>query len=1112
VNGNGFADPGKYAFIVEVRDRAGNLVEGKWGGTCWIQDNVLDLVEPDRTEIGGNNPRPRYFSPNGDGSLDSTKVFFRVNLGVTPSECLRPERISVFSLPDIAWNTVEVKAIGTYTVRVFDESKAALIRTIVENEELMSNKVLSEVWDGRNDAGQYVPEGNYQIEIDARDFIGGPALHNLLTFTVTVDKSSPRVVSNEPQTSGATPWRNGKDGSGNPVTYTYDVDFFDDHNAYASKLEEAWYKIRKPNGTWTEEWAIFTDLNSNSYVDNWGPDIFGKCGEGTNEVRVRALDYAGNQTSEVLAFYVKRDTNPPGANQPSTTSPTNNRRPTWNWTVSSDLSGVQGYYLKLGTSAGGGNVVGETWIGNTISWTTTTNLGDGTYYATIKAKDNAGNTGDWGSSGQVTVDISSPEITGISDSPDPFSPGNPDGNKDSITFNFTINEPATVSIYVDGSRIYHEAKAAGNHSFTWTQSECSYLFEGLHNYYIYAADGVGNPSTSSTYGFTVDNTPPVAPLLSATSGNGVANLSWNSVDDISGYHVYKSDAYNGTYGRISGLLSAAMTSYQNTGLSNGIRYWYKVVAIDSAGNEGFSNYVAAVPGRIDASRIYFMKLREWNYVGTWRASPNGSDLSEVTYLGEDFAFSSNGNKVVLPLLDRDRGTTDIYMANLDLTGRVRLTDNYVDEGCPSFYSDDTKIIFNRGNEIWIMRTDRSMQAKITNGVYPQISPDGQMVVFNREWNVWMADIDGNNFTQLTTDGNSIWPRYWGMSFSPDGTKILFIKDCAYSATRGTFSEIYLMDIRTKNITCLHSGYQIYKAKFSPDGTKIVFVKGHDVTVDGVSYVDRDLFIMNLDGSSVINITNDPDKHDDSPVWAPFCASIGGLSIPVTTTQSTTLEAPTLIAPEKDKQDVNSIRPAFEWEHRKGNTEEYKIDLAKDDAFAFDHQTFTKDENTGSPDKNDPTLYHYTYAIHEFDPGLERNTDYYWKVTAFTTSEAATSEVWSFRIQPDLTLTGVTNYPNPFNPNHLDPNQRTTKIRYRLSTDADEVKIRIYDIVGSLVVEIPNCASDGEGPSIWQKYNEVDWNGRNGRGDIVMNGIYPFEIIARLGDKSVSGRGKIAVLK
>ena len=45
-----------------------------------------------------------------------------------------------------------------------------------------------------------------------------------------------------------------------------------------------------------------------------------------------------------------------------------------------------------------------------------------------------------------------------------------------------------------------------------------------------------------------------------------------------------------------------------------------------------------------------------------------------------------------------------------------------------------------------------------------------------------------------------------------------------------------------------------------------------------------------------------------------------------------------------------------------------------------------------------------------------------------------------------------------------------------------------------------------------KYNDKEWDGRNGRGDVVVHGIYPFEIVARLGSSSVSGRGKIAVLK
>lgn len=230
------------------------------------------------------------------------------------------------------------------------------------------------------------------------------------------------------------------------------------------------------------------------------------------------------------------------------------------------------------------------------------------------------------------------------------------------------------------------------------------------------------------------------------------------------------------------------------------------------------------------------------------------------------------------------------------------------------------------------------------------------------------------------------------------------------------------------------------------------------------------------------------------------------------TKATTLETPTLIAPKDKKEDVQTLRPTFEWKHHKGNTTEYKIDIAKNESFNISPQTFTKSPNTGSPDKTDSALYYYNYSIHEFDPGLDPDTDYWWKVTAIASNEVATSEPWSFKIAPDLTLTGITNWPNPFNPNSSDPKMNKTNIRYRLGANADEVKIRIYDITGALVTEITNCPTGGELSSVWDKYHDVDWNGRNGRGDMVMNGIYPFEVTARLGDKSVSGRGKIAVLK
>jgi hypothetical protein len=228
-----------------------------------------------------------------------------------------------------------------------------------------------------------------------------------------------------------------------------------------------------------------------------------------------------------------------------------------------------------------------------------------------------------------------------------------------------------------------------------------------------------------------------------------------------------------------------------------------------------------------------------------------------------------------------------------------------------------------------------------------------------------------------------------------------------------------------------------------------------------------------------------------------------------TTQSPTLEAPILIKP-KGGDTVTTRRPTFEWKAPKGMYEKYLPVWAKDKADlsnpAKRGEGRTMREAIDSTSKpNDPYSY-FGYTIPYIDPALEANVLYYWTVLATTGEATVSPEAETFRCEPDFEISGVTNYPNPFN-----PNKEETNIRYKLSKNADEVKIRIYDITGALVVELDGD-TQGEGTSMMTKYNDVKWNGRNGRGDMVMNGIYPFEVVARSGDKTVSGRGKIAVLK
>ena len=79
---------------------------------------------------------------------------------------------------------------------------------------------------------------------------------------------------------------------------------------------------------------------------------------------------------------------------------------------------------------------------------------------------------------------------------------------------------------------------------------------------------------------------------------------------------------------------------------------------------------------------------------------------------------------------------------------------------------------------------------------------------------------------------------------------------------------------------------------------------------------------------------------------------------------------------------------------------------------------------------------------------------------------------------------VHNYPNPFR-----AGSQSTKIAYFLTQNA-QVRVRIFDFTGVLVwaKEIPAGAPGGRGEpeGTWW---EIEWDGRNGAGEVVRNGVY-----------------------
>jgi glycosidase len=87
---------------------------------------------------------------------------------------------------------------------------------------------------------------------------------------------------------------------------------------------------------------------------------------------------------------------------------------------------------------------------------------------------------------------------------------------------------------------------------------------------------------------------PAAPMnLIATAGNATVDLAWTAAAGAAGYNVYRSPVTAGGYAWIG---TTAGTTFTDSTVENGQRYYFVVRGLDAAGNEGpASNEAAATP-------------------------------------------------------------------------------------------------------------------------------------------------------------------------------------------------------------------------------------------------------------------------------------------------------------------------------------------------------------------------------------------------------------------------------------------------------------------------------------------------------------------------------------
>ncbi|HVP39937.1 MAG TPA: C25 family cysteine peptidase, partial [Candidatus Saccharimonadales bacterium] len=145
------------------------------------------------------------------------------------------------------------------------------------------------------------------------------------------------------------------------------------------------------------------------------------------------------------------------------------------------------------------------------------------------------------------------------------------------------------------------------------------------------------------------------------------------------------------------------------------------------------------------------------------------------------------------------------------------------------------------------------------------------------------------------------------------------------------------------------------------------------------------------------------------------------------------------------------------------------------------------------------LRHWTVSLHQAFPAGLVNLGF----TATSALGGSVSKTVQFQVASggEFTLGEVINYPNPF--------EATTSFHYSLTTAVDELTVRIYTVSGRVVREIRAAPNPGLGGSPLDAGTHLlAWDGRDGDGDALANGVYLFKLTARSGGRTLEKMGKM----